>query len=90
MMCNSNLEIEKKLRDMTRRNIRIPSGIQLCRINNTIKMKLSSIAVSSNMQEDASAFEGWALALQSWFKYHVIISWDRPDLINNEHYHLLH
>ena len=50
-------------------------------------MKLSSNAVSSNMQKDDGAFEGWALVLKRWGKYqNVIISWDKPNLIDNGHY----
>lgn len=91
-MSNSNLEIQEKIKkefllSNKRRNIKIPSGIQLSIAGDTVKMKLSSNAVSSNMQKDDGAFEGWALVLKRWGKYqNVIISWDKPDLIDNGHY----
>jgi hypothetical protein len=91
-MSNSNLEIQQKIKkefllSNERRNIKIPSGINLSIAGNTVKMKLSSNAVSTNMQKDDGAFEGWALVLKRWGKYQsVIISWDKPNLINNGHY----
>ncbi len=91
-MSNSNLEIQKKIKkefhlSNERRNIRITSGINFSIVGNTVKMKLSSNAVSSNMQNDKGAFEGWALVLKRWGKYQsVIVSWDKPDLIDNGHY----
>lgn len=91
-MSNSNFEIQEKIKkefllSNKRRNIKIPSGIQLSIAGDTVKMKLSSNAVSSNMQKDDGAFEGWALVLKRWGKYqNVIISWDKPDLIDNGHY----
>jgi len=91
-MSNSNLEIQEKIKKEflltnKRRNIKIPSGIQLSIAGNTVIMKLTSEAVSSNMQKDDGAFEGWALVLKRWGKYqNVIASWDKPALIDNGHY----
>lgn len=91
-MINSNLEIQQKIKkefllSNKRRNIKIPSGINFSIAGNTVKMKLSSNAVSANMQKDDGAFEGWALVLKRWGKYqNVIISWDKPNLIDNGHY----
>lgn len=91
-MINSNLEIQQKIKkefllSNERRNIKIPSGINFSIAGNTVKMKLSSNAVSTNMQKDDGAFEGWALVLKRWGKYQsVIISWDKPNLIGNGHY----
>jgi len=91
-MSNSNLEIQQKINkefllSNKRRNIKIPSGINFSIAGNTVKIKLSSNAVSTNMQKDDGAFEGWALVLKRWGKYHsVIISWDKPNLIDNGHY----
>ncbi len=81
-MSNSNLEIQEKIKkefllSNKRRNIKIPSGIIFNIAGDTVIMKLSSNAVSSNMQKDDGAFEGWALVLKRWGKYqNVIISWD--------------
>jgi hypothetical protein len=91
-MSNSNLEIQEKIKkefllSNKRRNIKIPRGINFSVADDTVKMKLSSNAVSSNMQKDDGAFEGWALILKRWGNYqNVIISWDKPDLIANGHY----
>jgi len=91
-MSNSNLEIQEKIKkefllSNKRRNIKIPSGINFSIAGDTVKIKLSSNAVSSNMQKDDGAFEGWALVLKRWGNYqNVIISWDKPDLIANGHY----
>lgn len=91
-MSNSNLEIQEKIKKEflifnKRRNIKIPSGIIFNIVGDTAIMKLSSNAVSSNMQKDDGAFEGWALVLKRWGKYqNIIISWDKPNLIDNGHY----
>lgn len=92
-MSNSNLEILEKIKSEfllfsnVRRNIKIPSKISFIIVGDTIKMILSSDAVSSNMQKDDGAFEGWALVLKRWGKYQkVIISWDKPNSIDNGHY----
>jgi hypothetical protein len=43
-------------------------------------LHLSRAAVLGNMQEDASAFEGWALVLMAWCGVgRVSIDWDAPD-----------
>lgn len=91
-MSNSNLEIQEKIKkefllSNVMRNIKIPSGINLSIGGNSVKMKLSSNTVCSNMQKDDGAFEGWALVLKRWGKYEkVIINWDKPDIIDNGHY----
>lgn len=91
-MCNSNLYIEKRIKEEFmisggKGNIRIPGGITFCAADDTVKMKLSSKAVSSNMQADNGAFEGWALVLKRWCNYgNVVISWDKPEATNNGHY----
>ncbi|HBZ25671.1 MAG TPA: hypothetical protein DEO54_05445 [Rikenellaceae bacterium] len=91
-MNNSNLEIREKIKkefllSNKRRNIKIPSGINFNIENDSVIMRLSSNAVSSNMQKDDGAFEGWALVLRRWGKYNnVIISWDKPNSIDNRHY----
>jgi len=91
-MSNSNLEIQRKIKknylhSNKNRNIKIPSGIIFISCENTVTMKLSSKAVSSNMQNDDGAFEGWALVLKRWGNFEkVILCWDKPDLIDNGHY----
>lgn len=91
-MSNSNIEIRKKIKKEfhlynERRNIKIPSGINFNIAGGSVKMKLSSDAVCSNMQKDDGAFEGWALVLKRWGKYQsVILSWDKPNSIGDGHY----
>jgi len=93
-MTSQNSEVLKKIKKTysstkpeKKRNIKIPSGINLSIDDNSIKMKLSVKAVCSNMQTNNGAFEGWALVIKRWGKYEkVIISWDKPDLIDNGHY----
>jgi len=68
-------------------NIRLPGGIEFTIIGEDVKMHFSSAAVVKNMQEDVSAFEGWALVLKRWAKFEkVILSWDSPDLAKDGHY----
>lgn len=91
-MSNSNLLIQNKIKkefllSNKKRNIKLPSKINFSIADDTVKMKLSSNAVSSNMQKDDGAFEGWALVLKRWGNYkNVIISWDKPAKIDNGHY----
>lgn len=91
-MTNSNIEIQEKIKrefllSNKRRNIKIPKGITFNIEGDSVKMKLSEKAVSSNMQNDDGAFEGWALVLKRWGNYkNVIVSWEKPDLIANGHY----
>lgn len=68
-------------------NLRLPSGIEFTIVGNEVKMHISSTAVVKNMQEDATAFEGWALVLKRWAKFEkVVLSWDTPHLAKDEHY----
>jgi hypothetical protein len=93
-MSNQNSDVLKSIKEgfsstkpKRRRNIRISSGINLSIDDNSVHMKLSSIAVCANMQENKGAFDGWALVIKRWSKYeNVIISWDKPDLIDDGHY----
>ena len=92
-MENSNVEVKEKIKKEyliianEKRNIKITSGIDFFIDGDTVKMELSSNGVTSNMQDNIAAFEGWALILRRWGKYqHVTISWVKPDSINEGHY----
>jgi hypothetical protein len=93
-MSNQNSDVLKSIKEgfssskpKRKRNIRIPSGINLSIDDNSIKMKLSSVAVCANMQKNEGAFDGWAFVIKRWSKYEkVVISWDKPDLIDDGHY----
>jgi len=68
-------------------NLKLPGGIEFTIVGNEVKMHISSAAVVKNMQEDATAFEGWALVLKRWAKFEkVVLSWDSPDLVKDGHY----
>lgn len=68
-------------------NLRLPGGIEFTIVGNDVKMHISSTAVVKNMQEDATAFEGWAMVLKRWAKFQkVILSWDTPDHVKDGHY----
>jgi len=91
-MENQNLKILEKIKtnlpeNLRNRNIKLPSRIGFFIKENEIIMKLTKESVCKNMQDDSVAFEGWALVIKRWGKYEkVIISWGKPDLIDNGHY----
>jgi hypothetical protein len=91
-MNNFKTEIQKKikkefLKSNPKRNINLPSGITFQVEVDTVKMKLSNKAITTNMQKDDGAFEGWALILKRWGNYeNITISWDKPEIITNGHY----
>ncbi|MBX3452800.1 MAG: hypothetical protein KF777_24905, partial [Planctomycetaceae bacterium] len=76
-----------------RRNVRLPSPVE--RVNpagkvmpamrvygegDEVHIVLNSPAASANMQTDAAAFEGWALALRRWAgAQRVTLSWTAPN-----------
>lgn len=69
---------------------KFPTGIGLDFVNNILHMRLTSSAISSNMQEDASAFESWIICMK--FKddskleiLKVQLDWDEIP-IKNGHY----
>jgi hypothetical protein len=81
-------EFESRLRRAYRagaprpRPVRLPSpdGMRVSGDPSCATLHLSRAAVLGNMQEDASAFEGWALALMAWCGVERIsIDWDAPD-----------
>ncbi|NEW80780.1 MAG: hypothetical protein GZ094_00215 [Mariniphaga sp.] len=68
-------------------NIRLPRDIEFTIVGNDVEMHISSKSVEKNMQDDAAAFEGWALVLKRWGKFDkVILSWDLNNLPDNGHY----
>lgn len=73
-------DIAKVLKEKTRvRNIQLPKDIDFSINNRMLILKLSEKGILSNMQEDKSAFEGWAICLRYWLKDyidHVFIDWD--------------
>lgn len=54
--------------------------IEFFRHGEAIHIHMSEAAVRGNMQTDAAAFEGWALALHLWLKCPLIVlHWTRPE-----------
>ena len=81
-------EFERRLRRAYRagapqaRPVRLPSpeGLRVSGDPSCATRHLSRAAVLGNMQEYASAFEGWALVLMAWCGIgRVSIDWDMPD-----------
>ncbi|MGK7869663.1 hypothetical protein [Falsiroseomonas sp. E2-1-a20] len=57
-----------------------PNHIHVSGDTSSVTIHLSATAVLANMQDDAAAFEGWALALMSWCDVARIgIDWNEPD-----------
>jgi hypothetical protein len=64
------------------RQIRLPTPnhIHVSGDISTTTIRLSATAVLANMQDDAAAFEGWALALMAWCDVaRIRIDWNDPD-----------
>jgi len=75
------------------RNIKWPSGIGLVRTSDGYGLHLSQSSTCGNMQSNASAFDGWALALKAWLSEDacrtVEIKWDPPQDPCDRHYQRL-
>lgn len=70
-----------------RRNLKLPGKQGYIIIGNTVEISLDQKVVSSNMQEDASAFEGWAIVIKYWGEFdRVKLRWEKPSDIHNGHY----
>lgn len=78
--------VKKKIPSTLVHTIKFPTGIEYPYGMNDgtgcCKIRLSNKAHSSNMQEDASAFEGWALVIKTWLGERgvksVELSWGEP------------
>ena len=60
----------------------LPSKMDVCLNNNTLHIIIGADGVLQNMQNDASAFEGWVFCIKSFFSNitNVIIDWEEPVL----------
>jgi len=85
---NDNTSLEKRLRSACEHNVRLPSGISFTCRGTTVQMHLDSDCVRANMQTNAAAFEGWALALKRWLPdvAGVELSWDFDGNVCGPHY----
>ena len=59
------------------KKVLLPSGIQFKLEDDVLRMDISKAGICANMQEDDSAFEGWAICLKVCVKIQkVFICWD--------------
>lgn len=62
-----NAILAKRLGDACgNRRIKLPTSVAFTLQDASVRMCLAASGVMANMQSDASAFEGWALALKRW------------------------
>ena len=59
----------------------LPSKMDVSILNDTLLIIIDADGVLQNMQNDASAFEGWVFCIKSFFPdiAHVAIDWENPD-----------
>lgn len=70
-----------------RRSIRLPSACHFSGSPENLQLALSADVVASNMQNNASAFEGWLLALKSWGAMdRAQLAWTKPKEVRSGHY----
>ena len=64
----------------------LPSMMNMSIMGSTLYIKLDRDGVIQNMQNDASAFEGWIFCLKAFFPYInvVIIDWEDPSFSPDE------
>ena len=64
----------------------LPSKMYMSIMGSTLYIKLDRDGVIQNMQNDASAFEGWIFCLKAFFPYInvVIIDWEDPSFSPDE------
>src|SRR5712671_1136180 len=62
------------------RPVRLPATetMQVTGEDNRAVINLRPGAITGNMQENASAFEAWSLALHHWCGAHVTLHWQPP------------
>ena len=64
----------------------LPSKTDVSVINDTVFLTIDSDGVLQNMQNDASAFEGWVFCIRSFFPSikNAVINWDDPAFSTEE------
>ena len=93
-MANNNIDILKiikgnyKSAGKPKAGLKLPSQIDfILREQNEVVIKLSADCITSNMQKDRAAFEGWALVLKRWGGFDKIyLSWDEIVNTKDKHY----
>lgn len=70
-----------------KRNLLVPCQISFTITGKTVKIYMPLECLTSNMQDDSNAFEGWSVILKRWGGYsEVELEWENPNEINNGHY----
>lgn len=66
-----------------RRNIKLPSALDIEMAEKGLRLRVSPTSVKANMQSDAAAVESWALLLRLWLGEkrvpHIMVDWDVPE-----------
>ena len=88
---SDNAVLGKRLREACedgQRGVKLPSAISFTVNGATVLMHLDSSCVEANMQENAAAFEGWALSLKRWLPdvTGVELGWDFAGDRSDPHY----
>lgn len=74
-------EILKSLKDVCATSVRLPENMDLSISSGFLNLKLSGRGVLKNMQDNSSAFEGWAVCIMSYFDSveKVVLDWESPE-----------
>lgn len=81
-----NIPVKKELEDVSGLRVSLPNQVRFTQQGRLCEIYMDKYAVCSNLQEDASAFEGWALVLNAWLGWSVRLAWARPKKTSDEHY----
>lgn len=84
----NSIEILEKLQAKNK-NFRLPSGMKFSVEDKVLTIKMEEKGLTSNMQTDDSAFEGWAICLKAWLPElidQVNIEGKVPTNVSDKHY----
>lgn len=73
----------------TKGNFKLPKNMAFSIEGDVLHVNMSSIGLTSNMQTDNAAFEGWAICLKAWFptiKKVIVDSKDKVFPVGDVHY----
>lgn len=86
---NNELWARELQRACGNRDVVLPTArdLRVTGARGAVELHLSADAVCKNMQKDAAAFEGWALALLTWGDAgRITLAWDEPPEPDHPHY----
>lgn len=82
-----NIETNFEKNWSIKRRFKLSSFIGFTITDQTVKMHIPKDTIAKNMQDDSTAFEGWALVIKRWGNADkVVLSWDRHTPVINGHY----